>query len=305
MQNNDNPLDPGDILKNGMYQIQKLITVGGMGAVYKGVRRNAGGIKVNVAVKELLPGLAKKPYLVELFKSEARIYSTLCHSNIVRVIDLFEDRTRYYIILEWVEGFDLRNAIKILIKNYLSFPVEITVFIFFELLQALNYAHNIQIKSRDIDGIVHRDISPSNILLSNAGEIKLTDFGISKAGFRLKKFRKVPGKKGYMPPEQLEGVIGDERTDVYSLMVCFFESLTLINPLIYFKKKGTMLKFDDVRNDVPESLQELIILGLSTNIEKRPTSGEALNFLKQIIVNERIPLSSINFSDFIRSLGKL
>ncbi|MBU1534002.1 serine/threonine protein kinase [Myxococcota bacterium] len=297
-----NHLPSGTVLCDGQYVLKDLLAVGGMGAVYRGVKKNMGGFALTVAIKELLPHLSEKHHLLDLFFSEAKLHANLCHSNIVRVVDLFEDRGRYYIVLEWVEGMDLRNAIKKMVASHRSLPVDVAIYIFHELLQALNYAHHLQIRSKHIRGIIHRDISPSNILLSTSGEVKLTDFGISQAGARLKNFKKVPGKKGYMPPEQVEGEIGEARSDIYSLCVCMFESLTLINPIGFTSSTGRLLNIRQVRSDIPSLLEEIIEGGMSSQVGNRPDSDTLLKQFRLVMAQEAMAITPFLLSDFLYSL---
>jgi eukaryotic-like serine/threonine-protein kinase len=292
-------LPKGTILENGKYTLLDLVAVGGMGAVYKGVKESYGGFSLVVAIKELLPHLSSKRPLLDLFFSEAKLHANLNHSNIVRVVDLFEDNHRYYIVFEWVEGMDLRNAIKRMIARNYSLPIDVAIYIFYELLNALEYSHSFSLPSKEINGIIHRDISPSNILLSKAGEVKLTDFGISSAGARLNQFKRVPGKKGYMPMEQINGDIGDERTDIFSLVVCLIEALTLVNPIGYAAKYGFPLDIRKARPDISPVLENIISAGLSLSVYSRPTAIELMEQFHQFLKAEDIVINSTLLSDFL------
>lgn len=295
------PYPPGTQLANGQYKLTRLLAVGGMGAVYKGVKKSALQMELPVAIKELLPHLSEKKPLVDLFFTEAHLHAKLNHSNIVRVIDLFTDRGRYYIVLEWVEGMDLRVLIKTLIKQHYSMPLSCGLFILYELLQALHYAHHIVIPEKHVTGIVHRDLSPSNILLSRAGEVKLTDFGISHAGERLVPFKRVLGKKGYMPPELRDGGLGESRSDVYSLMVCFYEMMVLVNPLTNDTQHPDF-NIGRARPDIPKSIQFIVQECLLPNVYDRPSSTEVLSMLEQAVARESISLGSTLLSDFLCKL---
>lgn len=296
------PLPPQTTIGDGRYTLNKLLAVGGMGAVYRGVRKSRWGFALPVAIKELLPHLSHKAPILELFFSEAKLHEKLHHNNIVRVVDLFETDGRYYIVFEWVEGMDLRDALKKMIALERPFPVEVALFLFREVLFALIYAHSLKIPEHNIDGIVHRDISPSNILLSYVGEVKLTDFGISKAGERLAHFKRVPGKRGYMPPEQVAGELGDPKTDIFSLLVCLFESLTLLNPVGYRTTKGTLPQLRHIRQDVPSDLEKLILRGLSPEPHLRPTSLELMASLQELVAKYAIILSPLKLKAFLSTL---
>ncbi len=298
MSSSYEPYPPGTRLADGHYILTRLLAVGGMGAVYRGTKKSPLGMELPVAIKELLPHLSEKKPLVELFFTEAHLHAKLNHSNIARVVDLFTDRGRYYIVLEWVEGMDLRVLIKTMIKKHFSMQLPVGLYILYELLQALHYAHHVLIPERHVTGIVHRDMSPSNILLSRAGEVKVTDFGISHAGERLIPFKRVMGKKGYMPPELREGGIGESRSDVYSLLVCFFEMMALFNPLIV-DTENPVFDLGKVRPDIPRSIQFIVEEGLLPNVHDRPSSTEMLSMLEQAIAHESIPIGSTLLSDFL------
>jgi len=301
MSSSYEPYPPGTVLADGQYVLTRLLAVGGMGAVYKGTKQSALRMELPVAIKELLPHLSEKKPLVELFFTEAHLHAKLHHSNIVRVVDLFTDRGRFYIVLEWVEGMDLRVLIKTLIKKRFSMPLPVGLFILYELLQALHYAHHVIIPEKHVTGIVHRDLSPSNILLSRSGEVKLTDFGISHAGERLIPFKRVLGKKGYMPPELRDGGLGESRSDVYSLLVCFYELMSLFNPLLN-DTENPDFNLGRTRPDIPKSILFIVQEGLLPAVHDRPSSTEMLSMLEQAVARESIPIGSTLLSDFINKV---
>ena len=287
---------------NRDYTIQNLLAIGGMGAVYKGIKKGSPGFVLPVAIKELLPHLSEQRALIELFYSEAKIHARMNHANIVQVVDLFKCKDRYYIVFEWVDGMDMRVLIKTMKSLGLILPVEAGLFVLHEMLSALHYAHNLYLPDKGINGIIHRDISPSNILLSYVGEVKLTDFGISQAGERLTKFKKVLGKKGYMPPEQREGSIGEEKSDIYSLAVSFIEAMSLKNPLL---SAEFVIKLRDYRDDIPPELDDLLNTAMADDVSVRPTAAEMLETLSQIQYSRSLRLSGTILSDFLRDIKRL
>ncbi len=197
-----------------------------MGAIYVGKKLGAGGFEMEVVLKQLLPEFTQQEEFIDLFLREAKLSATLDHANIVHTIDLVTAGGEYFIVMEYLPGGDLRSLIKRAKRRGKRFSPAAAIYICREVLSALAYAH----VKRDFDGkplrLIHRDVSPSNILLSYAGEVKLTDFGIAKASTHTSLFYKVKGKIGYMSPEQAKSEDLDHRSDLYSLAVCLYEVIT-------------------------------------------------------------------------------
>ena len=208
------------------YVVLEHLSEGGMGAIYVGKKLGAGGFEMEVVLKQLLPEFTQQEEFIDLFLREAKLSATLDHANIVHTIDLVTAGGEYFIVMEYLPGGDLRSLIKRAKRRGKRFSPAAAIRICRETLSALAYAH----VKRDFDGqplkLIHRDVSPSNILLSYTGEVKLTDFGIAKAATHNSLFYKVKGKIGYMSPEQAKSEPLDHRSDLYSLAVCMFEVLT-------------------------------------------------------------------------------
>ena len=208
------------------YVVLEHLSEGGMGAIYVGKKLGAGGFEMEVVLKQLLPEFTQQEEFIDLFLREAKLSATLDHANIVHTIDLVTAGGEYFIVMEYLPGGDLRTLLKKAKRRGKRFSPAAAVRIARELLSALAYAH----VKRDFDGrpldLIHRDVSPSNILLSYNGEVKLTDFGIAKASTHTSLFYKVKGKIGYMSPEQAKSEPLDHRSDLYSLAVCLYEILT-------------------------------------------------------------------------------
>lgn len=207
------------------YVVLEHLSEGGMGAIYVGKKLGAGGFEMEVVLKQLLPEFTQQEEFIDLFLREAKLSATLDHANIVHTIDLVTAGGEYFIVMEYLPGADLRTLIKKAKRRGKRFSPAAAIRIAREVLAALAYAH----VKRDFDGqplkLIHRDVSPSNVLLSHAGEVKLTDFGIAKAATHTSLFYKVKGKIGYMSPEQARSEPLDHRSDLYSLAVCLYEIL--------------------------------------------------------------------------------
>ncbi|MBV8756179.1 MAG: serine/threonine protein kinase [Deltaproteobacteria bacterium] len=208
------------------YVVLEHLSEGGMGAIYVGKKMGAGGFEMEVVLKQLLPEFTQQEEFIDLFLREAKLSATLDHANIVHTIDLVTAGNEYFIVMEYLPGGDLRTLLKKAKRRGKRFSPAAAIYISREVLSALAYAH----AKRDFQGkplkLIHRDVSPSNILLSYAGEVKLTDFGIAKAATHTSLFYKVKGKIGYMSPEQAKSEPLDHRSDLYSLAVCMYEILT-------------------------------------------------------------------------------
>ena len=205
----------------GGYVLAKPLARGGMGALYLAVHGQRGLEKLCV-VKTALPHLAGKSY-VQRFKDEAKVVVRLTHGNIVGVFDAGQVRGEIYLAMEFVEGKDLRAVWNRCAQKGIAFPLPVAAHIVKELVRGLAYAHN-------FEGLclVHRDVSPPNVLLSYSGEVKLTDFGLATSTLKLEKTAPgvIYGKVSYMAPEQARSESLDGRTDIYSAGVILWELLT-------------------------------------------------------------------------------
>ncbi|MEM9069681.1 MAG: protein kinase [Myxococcota bacterium] len=201
----------------GDYELLTRIGAGGMAETFVAIRRGPGGFEQRVCLKRVLPHLVGDKNLTRLFVDEARISATLRHGNIAQVLDFGHDGQSHYLVLELIEGIDLRKLMRSLASKNESLTTGLVVHVAQELAAALEYAHG--------QGLVHRDISPSNILVSRAGELKLTDFGIAKAlgntGFA--RTGVVKGKVPYMAPEYAREGRFDPRSDLFALGVSLYE----------------------------------------------------------------------------------
>jgi serine/threonine protein kinase len=208
------------------YEVQSFLAEGGMGAIYVGTKHGAGGFEKQVVLKQLRPEYTQQPEFIELFLREARLSAVLDHANIVHTIDLVRAGDDYFMVMEYVRGGDLRILIKRARKRKRRLGPAAALYIAREVLAALAYAHARTSPNGKPLGLIHRDVSPSNILLSAAGEVKLTDFGIAKATTHHSTFYRVRGKIGYMSPEQARSQRLEPRSDVYSAAVILWEMLT-------------------------------------------------------------------------------
>src|SRR5688572_16267615 len=199
-----------------------------MAEVFRAMSTSIGGFQKLVALKRILPHLSTDAEFVSLFIDEAKLTVTLNHSNIVQVFDFGRIENNYYIAMEYVDGRDMTQVLIKQSKRRRTVPVEVACYIIAETLRGLEYAHTRKGRDNEPLGIVHRDVSPHNILVSYDGEVKITDFGIAKARTKVSLTRPgiVLGKFAYMSPEQARGLEVDQRSDVYSAGIALYETLT-------------------------------------------------------------------------------
>ncbi len=197
-----------------------------MGAIYLGKKLGAGGFEKEVVLKQLLPEFTQQQEFIDLFLREARLSASLDHANIIHTIDLVTAGDEYFIVMEYLNGGDLRTLLKKAKRRKRNFNAAAAIFVAREVLSALQYAHNKLGPEGAPLRLIHRDVSPSNVLVSTNGEVKLTDFGIAKASTHNSVFYRVKGKVGYMSPEQARSEPLDHRSDLYSLAVCLYEMIT-------------------------------------------------------------------------------
>lgn len=212
----------------GKYYLLELINVGGMAEVFKAKMFGVEGFEKIVAIKKILPEVAEDGDFIRMFIDEAKIAVQLQHPNIVQILELGKIEDSYFIAMELVNGRDLKTIRKRLKKVELLMPVEQSAHIIAQVCDGLDYAHRKTDEKMNPLNIVHRDISPQNIIVSYEGTVKLIDFGIAKAKSKSTKTQAgmLKGKFSYMSPEQVSAMPLDRRSDIFSLGVVLFEMLT-------------------------------------------------------------------------------
>ncbi len=275
----------------GRYRLIERLGKGGMAEVFKAKSFGVEGFEKIVVIKRILPELAEKPLFVDMFIHEAKLAVRLSHANIVQVFDLGIAQTEgdggtgaYFMAMELVHGFDLATLLTRARRLQAQLPLEMCVYVAGEVAKGLDHAH----RRRDEDnvplGVVHRDVSPQNVLLSFEGEVKVTDFGIAKArgaieptGVEDTRARKLQGKFAYMSPEQAAGEEVDARSDLFSLGSMLYECITGVNPFSGPTTFETLRRVqmcecppvELLRPDIPADLAALVKQAMSKNVGDR------------------------------------
>lgn len=216
-------------MPDSRYRITERVAAGGMAEVFRGVAESLHGFKKNIAIKRILPSLTKNKKFVAMFLDEARLSLSLQHANIVQVFDIGHSDDTYFIVMEFVDGVDLKALTEWRRRIGRRIPIAHTLYVVMEICKGLSYAHEVvNPETGKPLGIVHRDISPPNVLISKQGEVKVVDFGLAKATSQIETTDPgvVKGKMSYLSPEAARGEEVDSRADIFSVGILMYEMLT-------------------------------------------------------------------------------
>jgi len=263
----------------GQYILLEKVGSGGMAELFKAKKIGIEGFERVLAIKRILPNLCSDEEFIDMFIAEAKLVARLSHKNIAQVYDFGKIGQNYFIAMEYIRGKDLRGIFKRCEEKNIKLPVALAVFIAKEVSSALSYAH----KQKDSMGrnlnIIHRDVSPQNILVSYEGEVKVVDFGIAKAETQSHtKTGTIKGKLAYMSPEQAWGNPIDHRSDIFSLGIVMYEMITGKR---LFKGSTEIKTLEMVREAkaepfsptlvavIPSELESIIMKALSKDVKSR------------------------------------
>ncbi|MBN2407076.1 MAG: serine/threonine protein kinase [Elusimicrobia bacterium] len=297
---------------NNQYVVIRKIGSGGFATVYKAWDNM---LHKTVAIKKIHTEYSNDSKYVDMFRKEATNTAKLEHENIVRVVNFRYEEGGFYMVMDYVKGMDLEHLLKRCIRDSTVIPLEISLYIFAEILKALDYAHNVEdeFTGRNL-GIIHRDLSPGNIMLYFDGRIKLTDFGIARVGTRENRERrshkeKLKGKISYMSPEQAQLKDIDARSDLFSCGIVLYE---LLSGKRAFKGTDDFRIWQEVRKanidlgrlggDVPKEIKKIVIKLLRKSPEKRyKTASQVFIDLKRYLGKKGTTEASVEkYTRFIR-----
>ena len=301
------------LLHLGRYLLKRRLAVGGMGEVYLGEVQGAANFTKAVAIKRILPHLASNQSFVSKFIDEANVMVQLHHGNIVPVLELADQGGELFIVMEYLPGRDLKSVLARAKSQRRPFPIDLALWVAAEMADGLDYAH----RKTGTDGlplnIVHRDISPSNVVLGAAGEVKLVDFGIARVRGSLHQSVSgtLQGKFVYMSPEQAEGVSVDARTDVFSCGLVLYEMLTGVRPFEGETETETLRRVrvavipkpSTHRAELDSRLDELLGLALAAaRTERYDSAGALRHALATYLAGVRSPVDARSMSRFLAEL---
>ena len=265
-------------LRLGRYRLGKRLGTGGMAEVHLAWQLGPGGFERKVAIKRPLPHLMDDPQCVAMFLDEARIAAQLSHRNICGILEIDRQEESYFIAMEFIDGPSVRGAIRIAAEQKRPPPVPVAAAIGACVLDALACAHGAVDDSGASLGLVHRDVTPGNVLLSRAGEVKLVDFGVARAAERLSATRtgSIKGTEAYMSPEQAAGDELDARADLYAAAATLYELFTTSRTFAARRGKEAVPPATRLRSDLPAGLDAFFARATAANAEDRPASATAM-----------------------------
>jgi serine/threonine-protein kinase len=297
----------------GRYELLKKLAMGGMAEIYLARQSGPVGFTKAVVLKRILPQLAAQQRFVNMFLDEARLAARFNHPNIVQIYDLGQEGQDYFIAMEYIHGEDLKGIVRRSAEVGQRIPMEHICKIFSGVLDGLHYAHSQQDLEGRPHGVVHRDVSPHNVLLSYQGGVKLVDFGIAKARSEITTTvpGKVKGKHAYMSPEQVRGLDLDGRSDIFSVGIVMYELLTWTR---LFKRTKPLETLQAVTSDpvtpvrqlnpnVPPELEQIVMRALERERERRyPTARDMQLELEDLLLKLGLRSNPALMSMFLQDL---
>ncbi len=300
--------------KFGKYELVRKIAIGGMAEIFLATHVGPEGFKKHVAIKRILPHLTEDNDFVTMFLDEARLVARFNHPNLVQIFELGQVKKNYFLSMEYVQGSSMSKVVKACNKKQMPFPLEYGAKILSNACEGLEYAHNFT----DPDGtplnLIHRDVSPQNLMLSYDGVVKVLDFGIAKAAGNIYHTRttSLKGKAAYMSPEQISQKSGlDRRSDVFSLGIVMFEFATGRRPFEGDTELELMMGIvqsppTDPRTyvpDLPEDMARIMLTALQKDRRQRYQSAREMRAdVEHFLANRRAMVDSYTLSNFLREV---
>ncbi len=267
----------------GPYRLVRQIAVGGMAEIHLAKTKGIAGFEKYVAVKMIHPNFAEDEAFIQMLVDEAKIAVQLNHGNIAQTFDLGRVGDTYYITMEFVDGADLYKLLRRASEIETEMPLDVCAFVAKEVASALDHAHRKRDHTGRSLGIVHRDVSPQNVLISYAGEVKLVDFGIAKATMKVRQTAAgvIKGKYYYMSPEQAWGEPLDFRSDIFSAGIVLYEMMTGqmlyleedLHKLLDMARRANIAPPTSLRKGIPPQLEKIVMRALAKLPDRRYQSA--------------------------------
>ncbi|MFC1586776.1 serine/threonine protein kinase [Planctomycetota bacterium] len=303
-----------EIIDQNRFKIVRKLAEGGMGSVYEGILFGSNGFEKTVAIKTILEDYSSDSEFIDLFIGEAKLVADLVHGNIVQIYQLGKYQNNYYIAMEYVNGPNLEQYINRHLELGLPIPVDLSVYIIQRIARALEYAHNRHDREGNRLGVVHRDVSPKNVMINSEGFVKLTDFGIAKARNLMKNMEGevLMGKAQYMSPEQARFQETDLRSDVFSAGTLLWELLS--NGDVLFEGEDTadslanvtdmpIPSIQEYNEEVTEQMSNILKRALDRDIDKRyQTAGMLAYDLEYYLYNEGFGPDFVSLERYVKEL---
>jgi serine/threonine protein kinase len=295
------------------YRVIDRLEAGGMAEVFRGEAVSVQGFKKQVAIKRVLPHLAQNKSFIRMFLDEARLGARLNHANIVTVFDIGAADNTYFIVMEFVDGANLKSVIEALKKTGLRPGLKEILYIGLEICKGLSHAHNLRDESGNALHIVHRDISPPNILITRGGEVKVTDFGLAKATTQLEKTDPgvVKGKFSYLSPEAALGKEVDARADVFAVGILMWEALAGRRLFLGESDYETVKKVQRAEvpslrtfhKDVDDELDTLLKKAMARDRDERFSSSQELgDAIAEYLFRHRLKVTSYDIARMMQGV---
>jgi serine/threonine protein kinase len=278
------PRPAGEIAQR--YRVIEKLESGGMAEVYRAESVGLEGFRKQVAIKRILSHLGRNSKFISMFLDEARLSAQLSHSNCVQVFDIGVRDDAYFIVMEFVDGANLKTIATSMWNKGLSFPIPVATYIAHEICKGLTYAHELTDRNAVSLGLVHRDVSPPNVLVTKHGEVKIVDFGLAKASSQLEPSEPgvIKGKFAYLSPEAAHAEEVDCRADIFAVGIILWELLASQRlftgdtdvQILYKVQAAKVPRISEINRGVPPELERIVHRALARDRYERYSSAREL-----------------------------
>ena len=294
------------------YRVIEKLESGGMAEVFRAESTGLAGFRKQVAIKRVLSHLGRNSKFISMFLDEARLSAQLSHSNCVQVFDIGVRDDDYFIVMEFIDGANLKTIATSMWNKGLSFPIPAATYIAHEICKGLSYAHELTDRNGVPLGLVHRDVSPPNVLVTKHGEVKIADFGLAKASSQLEPSEPgvIKGKFAYLSPEAAHGEEVDCRADIFAVGIILWELLASRRlftgdtdvQILYKVQAAKVPRISEINRSVPRELEHIIHRALARDRYERYSSARELGQdLSRFMFRFAQPVSGYNIATIVQA----